>query len=99
MSASQIDTVANGRLGDKQPISTLLKQIGLIGLLLALVPLWLGDSRVMMGVSILGLAFMCYTIGFNIIFGSTGQLFLCVGALARVGGYGAATLSAKIAAP
>jgi hypothetical protein len=31
-----------------------------------------------MGVAVLGLAFACYTIGFNVIFGSTGQLFLCV---------------------
>lgn len=61
-----------------------------VGAILALVPLWLGDSRVMMNVAILGLAFACYAIGFNLIFGSTGQLFLCVGALAGIGGYSAA---------
>lgn len=60
---------------------------------LALIPLWLGESRVLMGVAVLGLAFACYTVGFNLIFGSTGQLFLCVGALAGVGGYGAAILA------
>ena len=58
-----------------------------VGAALALIPLWLGDSRVLMGVAVLGLAFACYAIGFNIIFGSTGQLFLCVGALAGVGGF------------
>jgi branched-chain amino acid transport system permease protein len=52
-----------------------------------------------MGVAVLGLAFACYTIGFNLIFGSTGQLFLCVGALAGVGGYGAAILADIVGLP
>jgi len=79
-----------------QPLSALLIPIAIIGLLLGLVPLQFGGSRVMMGVAVLGLAFMCYTIGFNIIFGSTGQLFLCVGALAGIGGYGAAILADNV---
>jgi branched-chain amino acid transport system permease protein len=66
---------------------------------LSLVPLWLGDSRVMMGVAVLGLTFACYAIGFNLIFGSTGQLFLCVGALAGIGGYGTAILSDRVGLP
>jgi ABC-type branched-subunit amino acid transport system permease subunit len=66
---------------------------------LALVPLWVGDSRVLMGVAVSGLAFVCYTIGFNVIFGSTGQLFLCVGALAGIGGYGAAILADTVGMP
>lgn len=70
-----------------------------IGAVFALVPLWLGSSRVMMGVAVLGLAFICYTIGFNLIFGSTGQLFLCVGALAGIGGYGAAILADSVGLP
>jgi branched-chain amino acid transport system permease protein len=64
-----------------------------------LVPLRIGDSRVLMGVAVLGLAFTCYTIGFNLIFGSTGQLFLCVGALAGIGGYGAAILADTVGLP
>jgi branched-chain amino acid transport system permease protein len=52
-----------------------------------------------MGVAVLGLAFACYTIGFNLIFGGTGQLFLCVGALAGVGGYGAAILADIVGLP
>jgi len=68
----------------------LLVPVAAVGAVLSLVPLWLGDSRVNMTVAILGLAFVSYTIGFNLIFGSTGQLFLCVGALAGIGGYGAA---------
>lgn len=70
-----------------------------VGALLALVPLWLGDSGVMMGVSVAGLTFACYAISFNLIFGSTGQLFLCVGALAGVGGYGSAILADKVGLP
>lgn len=69
------------------------------GALLALVPLWLADSRVLMTVSILGLAFAGYTIGFNLIFGSTGQLFLCVGALAGIGGYSAAIFADTMGLP
>ena len=64
-----------------------------LGAALSLLPFWLGNSRVLMGVAVLGLAFVCYVIGFNVIFGSTGQLFLCVGALAGVGGFGATILA------
>ncbi|HEX9642768.1 MAG TPA: branched-chain amino acid ABC transporter permease [Acidimicrobiia bacterium] len=70
-----------------------------LGAVLALVPLRLGDSRVQMGVAVVGLAFACYTIGFNLIFGSTGQLFLCAGALAGIGGYGAAILADEVGLP
>jgi branched-chain amino acid transport system permease protein len=70
-----------------------------VGAALALVPLWTGDSRVLMGVAVLGLTFACYTIGFNVIFGSTGQLFLCVGALAGIGGYGAVILADTVGLP
>ena len=80
-------------------LPALLLPITVVGAALALVPLWLGDSRVFMGVAILGLAFACYVIGFNVIFGSTGQLFLCVGALAGVGGFGATILADNVGLP
>ena len=79
--------------------AALLIPIAAVGAALALVPLWIGDSRVLMGVAVLGLAFTCYTIGFNVIFGSTGQLFLCVGALAGIGGYGGAILADTVGLP
>jgi branched-chain amino acid transport system permease protein len=60
---------------------------------LALVPLWLGDSRLMVRLAVDALVFGAYAIGFNVIFGSTNQLFLCVGALAGVGGYASVILS------
>lgn len=79
--------------------AALLLPIAVVGAALALVPLWLGDSRVLMGVAVLGLAFVSYVIGFNVIFGSTGQLFLCVGALAGVGGFGATILADNVGLP
>ena len=67
---------------------------------LALLPsLWFGDSRYTTGLAVEALVFACYGIGFNLIFGSTNQLFLCVGALAGVGGYGAAILSQRTSLP
>jgi ABC-type branched-subunit amino acid transport system permease subunit len=67
--------------------------IVLTGAVLALVPLRYHDSRAMMGVAIGGVLFAAYTIAFNVIFGWTGQLFLCVGALAGLGGYTSAILT------
>jgi ABC-type branched-subunit amino acid transport system permease subunit len=67
--------------------------------LLALVPLRYGDSRTTMGVAIVGTLFAAYTIGFNVIFGATGQLFLCVGALAGIGGYGSGILTEQYSVP
>lgn len=80
-------------------LPALLIPLTAVGAILALVPIWIGDSRVLMGVAVLGLAFVCYTIGFNVIFGSTGQLFLCVGALAGVGGFGATILADNVGLP
>jgi branched-chain amino acid transport system permease protein len=78
---------------------SLLGPIVAVGTALAIIPLWLDHSGVLMGVAVLGLAFACYAIGFNVIFGSTGQLFLCVGALAGIGGYGGAILADKAGLP
>ena len=71
----------------------------LTGALAALLPLRYGDSRAMMGVVIGGVLFACYSVGFNIIFGCTGQLFLCTGALAGLGGYSSAILSDRHGLP
>ncbi len=80
-------------------MSTLFTSVAAVSAALALVPLWVGESRVLMGVAVLGLTFACYTIGFNLIFGSTGQLFLCIGALAGIGGYGGAILADTVGFP
>ena len=71
----------------------------LTGALTALLPLRYGDSRAMMGVVIGGVLFAAYAIGFNVIFGNTGQLFLCTGALAGLGGYSSAILSDRHGLP
>jgi len=67
--------------------------------IVALVPWRYHDSRAMMGVITVGVLFACYGVAFNIIFGSTGQLFLCSGALAGIGGYGAALLADRQGLP
>lgn len=72
--------------------------IGVVAIL-ALVPLWFSDSRSMMTVITTGMLFGAYTIAFNLIFGSTGQLFLCVGALAGIGGFGSAILTDRVGLP
>ena len=67
--------------------------------LLVLPPLWFGDSPYTTGLATEAVVFGCYAVGFNLIFGSTNQLFLCVGALAGVGGYATAILSDKASLP
>ena len=67
--------------------------------LLALLPLRYSDSRTMMGVITAGMLFAAYVVAFNVIFGSTGQLFLCVGALAGVGGYTSAIFTDRVGMP
>ncbi len=73
--------------------------IAVVAVLLALVPLNFHDSGSMMTVIIAGLLFLSYTIAFNVIFGSTGQLFLCTGALAGIGGFASAILSDRVGIP
>ena len=70
-----------------------------VAAVLAIVPLFVGGSKSMMTVVITGLLFASYGVAFNIIFGSTGQLFLCVGALAGIGGYTSAILSDRVGIP
>jgi branched-chain amino acid transport system permease protein len=62
-------------------------------------PLWFWDSPYTTGLAVEALVFASYAVGFNLIFGSTNQLFLCVGALAGVGGYGTAVLADSASFP
>jgi branched-chain amino acid transport system permease protein len=73
--------------------------IAVTAVVLALVPLWLGDSRYLMRLAVDALVFGAYAVAFNVIFGSTNQLFLCVGALAGVGGYTSAILADRAGLP
>ena len=79
--------------------SSTMKVIVIVAAALALVPIWVGDSRFLMGLVISGLLFACYGVAFNLIFGETKQLFLCVGSLAGVGGYLSALLSDRAGLP
>jgi len=67
--------------------------------LVILPPVWFGDSPYTTSLAVQAMVFASYGVGFNLIFGSTNQLFLCVGALAGVGGYGAAILVNETSLP
>jgi branched-chain amino acid transport system permease protein len=68
--------------------------------ILAVLPsVWFGDSRFTTSLAVQALVFASTGVGFNLIFGCTNQLFLCVGALAGIGGYGAAILSERTTLP
>jgi branched-chain amino acid transport system permease protein len=68
-------------------------------ILVVLPPLWFGDSPFTTSLAVQALVFASWGVGFNLIFGCTNQLFLCVGALAGVGGYGAAILADRTSLP
>jgi len=71
----------------------LLPIVAVAAILAVLPPVWFGDSPFTTSLAVEAMVFAAYGIGFNLIFGCTNQLFLCVGALAGIGGYSAAILS------
>jgi branched-chain amino acid transport system permease protein len=77
----------------------LLPIVGTAAILAILPPVWFGDSPYTTSLAVQALVFASYGVGFNLIFGSTNQLFLCVGALAGVGGYGAVILTDETSLP
>jgi branched-chain amino acid transport system permease protein len=83
-----------GRIG-----RALLPIVVTAAILAALPSIWFGDSPYTTSLAVQALVFASYGVGFNLIFGSTNQLFLCVGALAGVGGYGAAILVNETSLP
>jgi branched-chain amino acid transport system permease protein len=97
--APSTEAVAAPQAGKRHSALRAYAPVLVTGAILALVPLRYSDSRLMMGVAIDGLLFTSYAIAFNVIFGSTGQLFLCVGALAGIGGYTSAILSDRVGLP
>jgi len=84
----------SGRLG-----WALLPILVTAGILAVLPPIWFGDSPYTTSLAVQALVFASYGVGFNLIFGSTNQLFLCVGALAGIGGYAAAILADRTSLP
>ncbi|HSK96805.1 MAG TPA: branched-chain amino acid ABC transporter permease [Euzebyales bacterium] len=67
--------------------------------LLAVVPLLLGGSRYFLDLATVALVYAGYAVAFNIIFGNTNQLFLCLGAFAGVGAYGTGALGNELGVP
>jgi branched-chain amino acid transport system permease protein len=68
--------------------------------ILAILPsLWFGDSPYTTSLAVQALVFAAWGVGFNLIFGCTNQLFLCVGALAGIGAYGTAILADRSSLP
>ncbi len=93
------ETSQAARTGRRLGVVRAYVPIAIAAALVAVVPLRYEDSRSMMGIVTLGVLFACYGVAFNIIFGSTGQLFLCSGALAGIGGYGSAILTDRAGWP
>jgi len=61
--------------------------------------LWFQHDIYVTGLAVTALVFAGYGAGFNLIFGATNQLFLCVGALASIGGYAVGLLSQRESVP
>jgi branched-chain amino acid transport system permease protein len=102
MSASAGQTGAGPRSGAvlaRYAGRALLPIVAVAAILVVLPPLWFGDSPFTTSLAVKALVFAAYGIGFNLIFGCTNQLFLCVGALAAIGGYGAAIVTDKTSLP
>jgi branched-chain amino acid transport system permease protein len=77
----------------------LLPIVAVAAILAVLPTVWFGDSPYTTSLAVRALVFAGYGIGFNLIFGCTNQLFLCVGALAGIGGYTTAIAADRYSLP
>jgi len=68
-------------------------------ILLVVPQIWFANSEYTTSLAVQALVFAGYAVGFNLIFGSTNQLFLCVGALAGIGAYATGILSNHASLP
>jgi len=73
-----------------------MKSISILALVLALVPAVAGDSAYYLRLATLALIYMAWTVAFNLIFGHTKQLFLCLNALAGTAGYVAVVFAIQL---
>ena len=93
-SRPRVDAVATANAGRA------LVPIVVTAAIIAILPtVWFGDSPFTTSLAVQALVFASYGVGFNLIFGCTNQLFLCVGALAGVGGDAPASLSGETSQP
>ncbi len=70
--------------------------LAIIAIVLALVPAFTGDSPYYLRIATLALIYMAWTVAFNLIFGHTKQLFLCLGALAGSAAYLSVVLAKEL---
>jgi branched-chain amino acid transport system permease protein len=70
--------------------------LAVLAVALALVPLAAGDSAYYMRIATLALVYMSWTVAFNLLFGHTKQLFLCLGALAGSAAYVSVVLAQQL---
>lgn len=70
--------------------------LAILAVVLAFVPLLAGDSPYYMRIATLALVYMSWTVAFNLLFGHTKQLFLCLGALAGTAAYVAVVLTQQL---
>lgn len=80
----------------KNGLSLSLAALLPVAVVLALVPIALRGSDYYMRLSTLMLIYMAYAVAFNIIFGHTRQLFLCLGALAGASAYLSVVLTKQL---
>lgn len=73
-----------------------MKSISALALALALVPAVASGSPYYMRLATLALIYMAWTVAFNLIFGHTRQLFLCLNAIAGTAGYVAVVLALQL---
>ena len=70
--------------------------LAILAVVLAFVPLLAGDSAYYMRIATLALVYMSWTVAFNLLFGHTKQLFLCLGALAGSAAYVSVVLTQQL---
>lgn len=70
-----------------RPVFLRYADLALLAVLLALVPAIAGDSLYYLRIATLAVVYMGWTVAFNLIFGHTKQLFLCIGSLAGSAAY------------
>lgn len=73
--------------------------VAALALVLAAVPVALAGQRYYLSLAVGFLVLSGYGIGLNVVFGASGQLFLCLGALAGLSGYTAALASERLGVP
>jgi branched-chain amino acid transport system permease protein len=73
--------------------------LGAVAIVLAGVPLVIGGSRYLMTLAIDLVVVASYAVALNLLLARTGQLFLCLGALAGVSAYGTVLLADRVGVP